>query len=97
MGFATPAEENLRESISIDDWLIDKREASFMLHVKSNEMEDAGIYQDDMLIVERTDIARAGQIIITTNGETWAMQYYRDSSKMVEIAAVVKAVIRKYK
>ena len=40
-GFATPAEENLLDTITLDDYLIGRREASFMLRVKGDSMKDA--------------------------------------------------------
>jgi repressor LexA len=53
-GFPTPSEESLQENISLDDWIITKKEASFMLKVKGDSMKDAGILDGDMVIVERT-------------------------------------------
>lgn len=113
-GFPTPAEEDILDTVSLDEWLIDDREATFMLKVKGDSMKDAGIYEGDMVIVERTNTAREGEIVIAELDGSWTMKYLaRDKNGLylrpgntdypdlypeesLSIAAVVKAVVRKY-
>jgi SOS regulatory protein LexA len=115
-GFPTPSEESLHENISLDDWVIDKKEASFMLKVKGDSMQDAGILDGDMVIVERTSSPKIGQIVVAEVDGSYTMKYLKkDSSGRLylepansdfksiypkadlQINAVVKAVVRKYK
>lgn len=113
-GFATPAEQDILDTVSLDDWLIGNRDASFMLRVKGDSMDDAGIRDGDMVIVERTHNAKLGQIVIAEVDGGWTMKYLRQDAKgmyldpanknykpirpeeTLEVAAVVRAVIRKY-
>lgn len=113
-GFATPAEETLLDTISLDDFLIDKQDASFMLKVKGDSMYDAGIREGDLVIVERTDNAKIGDIVIAEVDGGWTMKYLRKANgktylepankafkniypeESLNVAAVVKAVVRKY-
>lgn len=76
-GFPTPSEESLRESISLDDWIIDKKEASFMLKVKGDSMQDAGILDGDMVIVERNVSPKIGQIVIAEVDGSYTMKYLK--------------------
>ena len=76
-GFPTPAEEDLLDTLSLDEWLIEKREASFMLQVKGDSMYDAGIRTGDMVIVERTENAKPGQIVVANIDGAWTMKYLR--------------------
>ena len=76
-GFATPAEENLLDTITLDDYVIDRREASFMLRVKGDSMIDAGIHEGDFVIVERTTTAKPGAIIIAEIDGAFTMKYLR--------------------
>lgn len=76
-GFPTPAEEATLDTVSLDTWLIDRREASFMLQVKGESMRDAGIKDGDMVIVERTNTAKPGQIVIAEVDGGWTMKYLR--------------------
>ena len=63
-GFPTPAEEDLAETMSIDNYLISNKEATFMLRVSGESMIDAGIQPGDMVIVERRTDAEDGDIIV---------------------------------
>lgn len=113
-GFPSPAEEELLDIISLDDYLISRKEASYILRVKGDSMTHAGILPGDMIIVERTTAARDGDIVIAEVDGQWTMKYFRQHGKRVlleaanpkyqpivpeqelRIAAVVRAVIRKY-
>lgn len=79
-GFPTPSEETLHENISLDDWVIDKKEASFMLRVKGDSMKDAGILDGDMVIVERTSSPRVGQIVVAEVDGSYTMKYLKKDS-----------------
>ncbi len=80
-GFPTPSEESLHEQISLDDWIIGKREASFMLKVKGDSMKDAGILDGDMVIVERTNTPKVGQIVVADVDGSYTMKYLRKDPK----------------
>jgi repressor LexA len=79
-GFPTPNEESLHENISLDDWIIDKKEASFMLKVKGDSMRDAGILDGDMVIVERTSSPRVGQIVVAEVDGSYTMKYLKKTA-----------------
>ena len=50
-----PAEEELIDTMSLDEYLIENKEASYILRVKGDSMIDAGIREGDLVIVERTN------------------------------------------
>ena len=76
-GFPSPAEEDRGETLSLDEYLIPRRDASYMLRVKGDSMKDAGIIEGDMVIVERRSDAKPGQIVIAEIDGGWTMKYYR--------------------
>ncbi len=80
-GFPTPAEENLLDTVSLDEWIIRKRDSSFMLRVKGDSMKDAGINNGDMVVVERQDNARLGDIVIAEVDGAWTMKYLRKDAQ----------------
>jgi repressor LexA len=114
-GFPTAAEENELDTMSIDDYLIQNRDATFMLRVKGDSMKDAGIVEGDMVIVERTQSPKVGQIVVADVDGSWTMKYLRKAKSgeyyleaandaypdiypegELQIAAVVRGVVRKY-
>ena len=76
-GFPTPAEETDLDHVTLDEWLIGNKNASFMLKVKGDSMHNAGIMAGDYVIVERTDKAKQGQIVIAEVDGAWTMKYLR--------------------
>jgi repressor LexA len=76
-GFPSPAEEDHGDMLSLDEYLIPNRDASYMLRVKGDSMQDAGIMEGDMVIVERTHAAKAGNIVVAEVDGAWTMKYLR--------------------
>jgi len=76
-GFPSPAEEELRDTLSLDDLLIQNREASFLLKVSGDSMSGAGILPGDMVIVDRGQTAKSGDIVIAEVDGEWTMKYLR--------------------
>ena len=78
-GFPSPAEEELADNISLDDLLIQNREASFLLKVQGDSMSDAGILPGDMVIVERGKTPKSGDIVVAEVDGGWTMKYLKKS------------------
>ncbi|MDE2041110.1 MAG: LexA family transcriptional regulator [Patescibacteria group bacterium] len=76
-GFPTAAEEELVDTMSLDDYLIDNKEATYLLEVKGDSMIDAGIQEGDLVIVERGREPKPGNIVIAEVDGGWTMKYYR--------------------
>jgi SOS regulatory protein LexA len=76
-GFPSPAEEELVDTLSLDELLISNREASFLLRVTGDSMTGAGILPGDMVIVDRGQTAKSGDIVIAEVDGQWTMKYLR--------------------
>lgn len=62
--------------------------SSFALRVKGNSMCDAGIFEDDILIVERQGDAKHGDIIVALwEGETTVKRYEKRGGKIYLVPA----------
>lgn len=75
-GFPSPAEEELLDTMTLDEWLIRNKEATFMLEVKGESMINAGIRPGDTALVERGRTPREGDIVIACVDGKWTMKYY---------------------
>jgi len=75
-GFPSPAEEELVDTMSLDEWLIEHPEASYMLNVQGDSMIDAGIVEGDMVIVDRTRKPDVGDIVVALVDGDWTMKYF---------------------
>lgn len=114
-GLPTVAEEELLDTMSFDDYLINDISKTFILEVKGDSMIEEGIKEGDLVVVERTKDPKDGDIVIAQVDGGWTMKYLRKKSGKpvflepankkykpiypeyeLNIAAVVKGVIRKY-
>lgn len=82
-GFPTSPDEELTDTMSIDEFLIDKKEATYILEVKGDSMIDEGIKEGDLVIVERKNDPKDGDIVIAEVDGGWTMKYYRKKGSQV--------------
>jgi SOS regulatory protein LexA len=89
-GFPSPAEEELGDTMSIDEYLIDNKDATYLLKVKGDSMIDAGIMPGDMVLVERGGTPKSGDIVIAEVDKEWTMKYFRKRGSKVYLEAANK-------
>jgi SOS regulatory protein LexA len=76
-GFPSPAEEELLDVMDFDEYLAPNKESSYILKVKGDSMIDAGIHQGDLVVVERKQTYKTGQIVIASVDGEYTMKYLR--------------------
>lgn len=76
-GFPTIAEEDLSNAMSLDEMLIDNKGATYMLSVKGDSMRDAGILNGDMVLIDRTQTAKPGKIVVAEIDGEYTLKYLR--------------------
>jgi repressor LexA len=80
-GWPSPAEEENADTISLDDWLIENKEASFMLKVRGDSMIDAGIMPGDMVILERGRQPKNGDVVVAEVDRDWTIKYFEQTTQ----------------
>ena len=69
-GFPSPAEDYVEGALDLNKHLIKHKEATFFVRAAGDSMINAGIFPDDLLIVDRSLEAKSGSIVIAVlNGE----------------------------
>jgi repressor LexA len=89
-GFPSPAEEELLDTMSLDEYLISNKDATFILQVSGNSMIGAGIMPKDLVLVERTNEAKPGDIVIAEVDGKWTMKYLRQNGNQMYLEAANK-------
>ena len=81
-GFAAPAEEQAEEMVALEDYLVRDRTNTFLLRVKGDSMIDAGIRENDLVIVERGKEPKVHDIVVgVLDGEFTLKRLKRDKGK----------------
>jgi repressor LexA len=86
-GFPSPAEEELRDIISFDEYLVTRPETSFILRVSGDSMTGEGIMEGDLVIVDNGREPKNGDIVIAEVDGEWTMKYFRKEGKNVFLEA----------
>ena len=69
-GFPSPADDYKEKKLDLNDLLIRQPEATFFAKASGDSMTGAGIFDGDLLIVDRSITATDGKIVIAVvNGE----------------------------
>jgi SOS regulatory protein LexA len=84
-GFPSPAEEELADTLSLDEFLIQNREATFLLKVSGDSMSGAGILPDDMVLVDKSQPPKSGDIVIAEVDGEWTMKYLKKRGDSVTL------------
>ena len=63
-GFPSPAEDYIELGIDLNKYLIKNPISTFFLRVSGNSMNNAGIFNNDLLIIDRSINPRPGHIVI---------------------------------
>ncbi len=82
-GLPATVEEELTDTINLDDLLVKNKAATFMLEVDGDSMIDAHIEKGDMVLVERATQAKDMQIVIAEVDGEFTMKYFRKIGEKV--------------
>lgn len=78
-----PVEDYIEDRIDLSSYLAPSPDTSFLIRVEGDSMLDAGIHRDDLLVVERGDVANDGDIVAgLLDGEFTLRQYHRSGSEL---------------
>ncbi|KXS32871.1 MAG: Peptidase S24/S26A/S26B, conserved region [Candidatus Gallionella acididurans] len=63
-GFPSPADDYIEGRLSLDEHLISNKDATFFVRAKGNSMVGAGIFDGDLLVVDKSLTPSSGDIVI---------------------------------
>lgn len=63
-GFPSPADDYMDKKLDLNEYLIQHPAATFFCRVSGSSMEGAGIFDGDLLIVDRSVEPRHGSIVV---------------------------------
>lgn len=87
-GFPSPADDYVEQRISLDEHLIGRRESTFFMRVAGDSMRGLGIFDGDLLVVDRALPAASGRVVIAVvDGEFTVKQLLNTPTGQVLRAA----------
>ncbi len=82
-GLPASVEEELSDTVNLDDFLIKNKALTYMLEVDGDSMIDAHIEKGDHVLVERANQAKDMQIVIAEVDGEFTMKYFRKEGNKV--------------
>ncbi|KAF0179951.1 MAG: DNA polymerase V [Nitrospirae bacterium] len=86
-GFPSPAEEELADTLSLDDLMVKNRQATFLLKVSGDSMSGVGIMPGDMVIIDRSLSPKSGDIVVAEVDGAWTMKRLKKSGENIVLVA----------
>jgi len=74
-----PAEEyqNFMNSITIDQFLIKRPETCYALQVKGDSMIEAGIFEGDIVIIDKGKLPKKNDVVVAQIDEKFTLKYFQ--------------------
>ena len=86
-GFPSPADNYVERRLDLNEHLIKHKEATFFVRVNGDSMTGAGIFDNDLLVVDRAINPEVGRIVVASiNGELTVKRLMRNEGKMWLVA-----------
>jgi len=80
-GFGAAADDYMERGIDLNEELIRNKPATYFFRMKGESMRDAGIFDNDVLIVDRSLKLAEGKIIVAVlNGELLVRRFHKNFS-----------------
>jgi DNA polymerase V len=82
-GFTAAADDYMERGIDLNEQLVRNKPATFFMRVKGDAMVGAGIFDGDIVIVDRSIKATNGRVVIATlNGEMLIRRFEKTLNKI---------------
>ena len=80
-GFGVPVDDYMERGIDLNEKLILNKAATYFFKMKGDAMKDAGIFDGDILVVDRSLQLAEGKIIVAVlNGELLVRRFHKNFS-----------------
>lgn len=79
-GFPTDAEEQVIDEVTFDEYLVDRPENSYLLRVSGDSMEDAGIKDGDVVVVDKKAKPKVGDIVVADIDSEFTLKYLQQEN-----------------
>lgn len=85
-GFPSPADDHVEQRLNPSDYLVKNDTTTFFVRVKGDSMIEAGIFDNDVLVIDRSRTQKTGDIVLAVlDGEftVKTLDWSRKSVKLI--------------
>lgn len=81
-GFPSPAEEYLGDTLDLNQLMIDNPTATFFARVEGDSMVNAGIFEGDILIVDRSVTPKHNSVVVAVIDNEFTVKYLKTDGEI---------------
>src|SRR5476651_258539 len=83
-GFPSPADDYIEGRLSLDEHLVPHKDSTFFVRAKGNSMIGAGIFDGDLLVVDKSLTPSSGDIVIAVvDSELTVKRFVQRDGKVI--------------
>jgi len=82
-GFPSPAEDYIEKRISLDEEFRIDSPSTFMFTVSGDSMIEAGIFEEDMVIIKRKSEPKSGDIVLANVDGEYTLKIFRKKGQEI--------------
>jgi SOS-response transcriptional repressor LexA len=86
-GFPSPAEEELSDTLTLDEWLNLNEQATITLKAPNDCLIGAGIVAGDLVLLDRSRTPKDGDIVLAEVDGVTRLRYFRKQGRRVWLEA----------
>ena len=75
-GFARTVTDAVKEDVNLQHFLVDRPLTTILVKVRGDSMKDAGLMEDDIVIVDKSLSPRPGDVVIGVIDGEYTLKYY---------------------
>lgn len=84
-GFPSPADDHIEQRLNPSDYLVENDTATFFVRVKGDSMIEAGIFDNDVLVIDRSRTQQTGDIVLAMLDGEFTVKILEQSKKGVNL------------
>ena len=84
-GFPSPADDYLEDKIDLNQYLVKHPASTFLVRASGESMINAGIFPNDILVVDRSLKAENGKVVIAVVDSELTVKRYKKVGSKVEL------------
>ena len=84
-GFPSPADDHVEQRLNPSDYLVENDTATFFVRVKGDSMIEAGIFDNDVLVIDRSRTQQIGDIVLAVLDGEFTVKTLGWSRKSVKL------------
>ncbi len=84
-GFPVPTPDENADPLSLEEYLVENPDRTFLLKVSGDSLKDLGIMPKDIVLIERVSEAKSGQVVLAQVDGEWTLKILEKKGRLITL------------